>query len=330
MVVFSGWIVRERPEGPEASLEELDSGLLPDFDTKVVVRYSSLNYKDAIALQGRRGVIRRYPLIPGIDLVGEVTASSNPRWSPGDMVVLNGAGIGEEHHGGLAELANVRGDDCVALPEVFSASQAAAIGTAGFTAALSLRALERSGLTPDSGPVLVTGAGGGVGSVAIALLANSGFETVAVTGRPDELRDQLKGLGATRIIARHEVADPDRPLGKQRWAGVIDSVGGPILAGALSTLQHSGVATTCGLAAGAEFPGNVLPFIIRGVSLLGIDSVRISRGLRQDAWERMARDLPPTLLDGVTRTVGLGDAKRVAAELMAGRGTGRTVVEIGG
>lgn len=328
MTTFTGWIVKETSDGRQASLEELDSEILDDLDTTVRVRYSSVNYKDALALQGKPGVIRRFPLVPGIDLVGEVESSSNGRWHEGDVVVLNGAGIGEELHGGLAERAVVNGDALVAVPEQFTPAQAAAIGTAGYTAALSLLAMETAGLTPERGPVLVTGAGGGVGSVAIALLSSSGYETVAATGRPEALGDRLTSLGAAQVIDRAELDTKSKPLGKQRWAGVVDAVGGQILASALAGLDNGGVATACGLAAGPELPTTVLPFILRGVSLLGIDSVRTPYPLREAAWERMGRNLDPVLLDSVTTTIPLAQAQDLAAEVLAGRGTGRTVVDV--
>lgn len=326
---FTGWIVRKDDDRATATLETLTDDLLTDGDTTVRVLYSGINYKDALALQGKPGVIRNHPLVPGIDLVGEVTASDG-RWSVGDVVVATGAGVGEERHGGLAELARVRGDDLVALPQQFTARQAAAIGTGGFTAALSVLALQRHGLGPDRGPVLVTGSGGGVGSVAVALLAGCGYEVHAVTGRPDELGDRLRTLGATEVLAREDVDTKGRPLAKQRWAGCVDAVGGPLLASALSSLHQEGVATTCGLAGGAAFDGNVMPFILRGVSLVGIDSVRTPAERRAAAWELMGRALKPSLVDEVTTTVALADVQDVAAELLAGRGTGRTVVEVAG
>lgn len=327
-MTFTAWIVRQTESGAQAALENLDENILEDLDTTVRVTYSGINYKDALALQGRPGVIRKHPLIPGIDLVGEVVESRNPRWSAGDRVVMTGAGFGEEHHGGLSQLATVSGDDLVAVPDAFSAKQAAAIGTAGFTASLSLLALQRAGLTPDRGPVLVTGAGGGVGSVALALLAGSGYEAHAVTGRPDELRDQLTALGASTIVSREDLDTGGKPLAKQRWAGVIDAVGGAPLASALACLHQEGVATTCGLAAGPKFAGNVMPFILRGVSLLGIDSVRTPADRRAAAWQLLAEAFAPQRLDGITRTVALADVQHTAEELLAGRGTGRTVVEV--
>ncbi|KOG62672.1 MDR family oxidoreductase [Streptomyces varsoviensis] len=325
---FTGWITRESPDGHSATLEELDSGILEDRDTTLRVHYSSVNYKDALALQGRPGVVRRLPLVPGIDVTGEVVGSRHPLWREGDMVTLNGAGLGEDRHGGLAELATVDGGDLVAVPAPFTPAQAAAVGTAGFTAALGLLALERQGLAPEHGPVLVTGAGGGVGSIAVALLAHAGYEVIAATGRPELLHDRLTALGAAQVVDRAELAPKGRPLAKQRWAGVVDAVGGPVLAGALAGLRHSGTATTCGNAASAEFPGNVLPFILRGVALIGIDSVRTPRGRREAAWQLLARHLDPALLDGVTRTIPLAAVQDAAAGMLAGQGTGRIVVDV--
>ena len=325
---FTGWITRELPDGHRATLEELDSGVLEDRDTTLRVHYSSVNYKDALALQGRPGVVRRHPLVPGIDVTGEVLTSSHHRWRQGDLVTLNGAGLGEDRHGGLAGLAAVDGGDLVPVPAPFTPAQAAAIGTAGFTAALSLLALERQGLAPEHGPVLVTGAGGGVGSIAVALLAHAGYEVIAATGRPEILHDRLTAIGAAHIVDRAELDPKGRPLAKQRWAGVVDAVGGPVLAGALAGLRHSGTATTCGLAASAEFPGNVLPFILRGIGLIGIDSVRTPRGRREAAWQVLAHHLDPALLDSLTRTIPLAAVQDAAADMLAGQGTGRIVVDV--
>ncbi len=326
MTTFPAWIVRE--DGAGATLEELDTALLDDLDTTVRVRYSSINYKDALALHGRPGVVRRTPLVVGIDLTGEVVASRHPRWKAGDVVTLDGAGLGEDLHGGLAGMARVAGDDLVAVPEVFTARQAAAIGTAGFTAALALLALERHGLAPTDGPVLVTGAGGGTGGLAVALLHHAGYQVVAATGRPDQLRDRLTALGAADVVDRRELETQTRPLGPQRWAGVVDATGGTVLAGALATLRHGGAAAAFGLAGGTRLATTVLPFILRGVALLGIDSVRTDPALRRAAWERLARDLDPARLDTLTRVVPLDQAKTAASTLLDGQGTGRTVVEV--
>lgn len=325
---FPGWIVRKDDGASTATLEDLDDSILEDLDTTIRVCFTSINYKDALALHGRPGVVRHTPLVPGIDLTGEIVQTSHPRWKAGDVVTLNGAGLGEEHHGGLAGIARVCGDDLVAVTEAFTPRQTAAIGTAGFTAALSLLALERHGLDPQDGPVLVTGAGGGSGSIAVALLASSGYRVVAATGRPDRLAERLSGLGAAEVIDRAELEQQTRPLGGQRWAGVIDSAGGSVLAGALATLQHGGVAAAFGLAASSHLPTTVLPFILRGIALLGVDSVRTEPALRQAAWERLARDLDPVHLDSLIRTVPLSEARTAAELLLAGQGTGRTVVEV--
>lgn len=328
MTTFPGWIVREHDDATTATLEDLDEGVLDDLDTTVRVTYSDINYKDALALHGRPGIVRRTPLIAGIDLVGEVVESRHDRWRPGDPVTLNGAGLGEQLHGGLAAMARVNGDDLVRVPDAFTPAQAAAIGTAGFTAALALLAVEGHGLTPDDGPVLITGAGGGAGGIAVALLSRSGYRVVAATGRPEQLHERLTGLGAAEVIHRKELEAQTHPMGKQRWAGVIDSAGGTILAGALSTLRHGGVAAAFGNAAGARLPITVLPFILRGVALLGIDSVRASPVLRRAAWERLARDLDPVHLDALTRVVALEQARSAASELLEGHGTGRIVVQM--
>jgi acrylyl-CoA reductase (NADPH) len=328
MTSFPAWVVRQDDGKNAVALEEMAESALDDLDTTVRVWFSGINYKDALALHGRPGVVRRTPLIAGIDLVGEVVASTHGGWAAGDIVTLNGAGLGENLHGGLAGMARVNGDDLIAIPDAFTPAQAAAIGTAGFTAALSLLALERIGLSPEGGPVLVTGAGGGVGSIAIALLSRSGYEVVAATGRVDDLRDRLVALGASDVIDRASLETAGRPLGTQRWSGVIDSVGGTILASALASLNAGGVAATCGLAAGADLPTTVLPFILRGITLTGIDSVHASPCLRHDAWGLLAHDLDPGLLDGVTSIVDLPDAQDAATELLEGRGTGRTVVAI--
>ncbi len=328
MTSFPAWVIRQEDGKNTAALEQVEDTMLDDLDTTVRVLFSGINYKDALVLHGRPGVVRRTPLIAGIDLVGEVIESAHSRWAAGDVVALNGAGLGEDLHGGLAGLARVNGDDLVAVPDTFTPAQAAAIGTAGFTAALSVLALEHNGLDPEDGPVLVTGAAGGVGSIAIALLGRSGYQVIAATGRPDALGGRLVALGATEVIDRASLATPGKPLAAQRWSGVLDSVGGTILANALASLNAGGVAATCGLAAGAELPTTVLPFILRGITLAGIDSVHTTPSLRHDAWELLANDLDPQLLDAVTRIVDLADARDAAAELLEGRGTGRTVVSI--
>jgi acrylyl-CoA reductase (NADPH) len=329
-----------------------DDDLMPG-DVLVDVEYSSLNYKDALALAGRPGVIRSYPLIPGIDLVGTVAASESPLWAPGDRVILNGWGIGESHHGGLAERARVKSEWLVALPGGMDARRAAAIGTAGFTAMLAVLALERAGVTvaeapsvaelveappvaepveapaPDSSPILVTGAAGGVGSIAIALLAARGNRVTASTGRTAEA-DYLRALGASEIIDRATLSEAGKPLQTQRWAGAIDSVGGHTLANVLAQTQYGGTVASCGLAQSAELPATVMPFILRAVTLTGINSVFAPRALREEAWGRLATDLDPALLDGITETIGLADAVGRAGDVLAGRVRGRLVVDVRG
>lgn len=309
-----------------------DAFLLPG-DVTVAVEYSGLNYKDGLAIGGRPGVARTSPLIPGIDLVGTVESSADPRWRAGDRVVLNGDGIGESHHGGLAERARVRGDALVRVPAAISSAQAAAIGTAGFTAMLSVLALERHGVDPvevrESGSsVLVTGAAGGVGSVAVAVLSGLGYPVTASTGRVDELAGYLTDLGATAIIDRAELGDPGRPLQSQRWAGVVDAVGSHTLVNALAQTRYGGIVTACGLAQGPDLPGTVLPFILRGVTLVGINSVEAPAALREVAWRRLATDLDEEALAAMTSVIPLAAAVPAAEEILAGRLRGRTVVDV--
>lgn len=321
--MLTAWLVTDK--NTPAQLTQLPEDTLTG-DTLVRVHSSSLNYKDALALHGRPGVLRTYPLIAGIDLTGEVIETSHEAWKPGDLVTLNGAGLGESYHGGLATLARVRGRDLVAVPEAFTATQASAIGTAGVTARLAITALEGNGLIPEDQPVLVTGANGGVGSLAIALLAAQGYEVTAATGRPEDLGDRLTALGASQVIHRDELLSTRRPLSSERWSGVIDGLGGDYLAGALAGVCQDGAVAAYGLAASAQLPTSVLPFILRGVSLLGINSVGVSAGMRQMTWDYLARDLSGELLDSLTVTVGLDQAQEAASELLAGRGLGRTVV----
>ena len=308
-----------------AGLVELDDVDLMPGDVTIDVEYSGVNFKDGLAITGRPGVIGSYPLIPGIDLVGTVTASDSPLWSAGDRVILNGWGIGEKHHGGLAERARVSGEWLVALPDGVDAERAAAVGTAGLTAMLSVLALERHGI--GDGDVLVTGAAGGVGSVAIALLAKLGHRVVASTGRSEE-RDYLIGLGAAEVIDRTQLGEQGRPMQSQRWAAVVDSVGSHTLVNAIAQTNYGGVVAACGLAQGPDLPGSVLPFILRAVTLAGINSVYAPRELRVEAWQRLAADLDGAVLDGMTTTVGLSDAVSVAERIMRGRVRGRTVVDV--
>ena len=297
-------------------------------DVTVAVQWSTLNYKDGLAITGRAPVVRRFPMIPGIDFAGVVESSSSPAWQPGDKVILNGWGVGETHLGAYAEKARVKGQWLVRLPERLTARDAMAIGTAGYTAMLSVMALERHGLKPDHGPVLVTGAAGGVGSVAVALLAKLGYTVIASTGRKSEA-EYLKGLGANEIIERAELSGPPKPLAKERWAAAVDSVGSATLANVLSMTKYGGAVAACGLAAGMDLPGSVAPFILRGVSLLGIDSVQCSPKLRTEAWRRLESDLDRGKLEAMTTQIGLPEVIEMAGAILDGRVRGRIVVKIG-
>ncbi|MBX0301210.1 oxidoreductase [Cryobacterium sp. 1639] len=311
-----------------AAMTTLDDDALMAGDVTVAVEFSSINYKDGLALMGKPGVVRVWPLVAGIDLVGTVETSSDPRWAAGDRVILNGAGIGESHHGGLAERARVSGGSLVRLPDAVSAQRAAAVGTAGFTAMLAVLALERGGVSPDSGDVLVTGAAGGVGSIAILLLAARGYRVVASTGRGEELGDYLRGLGATEVLDRHTIDGAGKPLQTQRWAGAIDSVGSATLANILAQTNQGGVVASCGLAQGADLPTTVLPFILRAVTLAGINSVEAPLPLREEAWARLAAELDLDKLDSLTTVIPFADSFAAAESILAGRVHGRTVVDV--
>jgi acrylyl-CoA reductase (NADPH) len=308
-------------------VQTLDDSALPEGDVTVQVDYSTVNYKDGLAMTGKSPVVRKFPLTPGIDLAGTVTDSQHPLFKAGDKVVLNGWGVGESHSGGLAQKARLKGDWLVHLPSAFTPRQAMAIGTAGYTAMLCVMALQKHGVTPDKGDILVTGAGGGVGSVAIALLAKLGYRVVASTGRQHEA-DYLRQLGAADIMDRSELSAPGKPLAKERWAGVVDTVGSHTLANACASTKYGGVVTACGLAQGMDFPSSVAPFILRGVTLAGIDSVMAPRALREAAWARLAKDLDPAQLERMTREVGLADALALGSEILAGQVRGRVVVNV--
>ncbi|BAN48818.1 MDR family oxidoreductase [Metapseudomonas resinovorans] len=325
--MFNAILIEKDEAGYRASNTRLDEAALPEGDVTIKVAYSTLNYKDGLAITGKSPVVRQFPIVPGIDLAGTVEASSHPDYQVGDAVLLNGWGVGETHWGGLAQKARLKGDWLIPLPAGFSARQAMAIGTAGYTAMLCLLALERHGLKPGQGDVLVTGANGGVGSFAIALLAGLGYRVVAATGRPEEA-DYLKGLGAAEIIARQELSEPGRPLGKERWVAAIDSVGSHTLANVCAGLKADGAVAACGLAQGMDLPASVAPFILRGVSLLGINSVTRPRAERIEAWDRLVRDLDIAQLDAITREIGLGDAIATAHDLLAGKVRGRVVVNL--
>jgi acrylyl-CoA reductase (NADPH) len=310
-----------------ASVVEMGEQDLMQGDVTVAVDYSTVNYKDALALTGRADVIRRFPLIPGIDLAGTVEASSYPGIARGDRVVANGWGLSQTHHGGYAQKARVRGEWLVRIPEPFSTKDAMAIGTAGYTAMLSVLALEHGGLTPARGDILVTGANGGVGSIAIAILSGLGYRVVGSTGRPEEA-DYLRELGAAEILDRRTLSEPGKPIAAERWAGAVDSVGSYTLANLLAQTQYRGVVTACGLAQGLDLPGSVLPFILRNVTLAGIDSVNAPQEARIEAWSRLARDLDLSKLARTIQVVGLAEVPDVVREMFKGKVQGRTVVDV--
>ena len=327
--MFSGILISKDDAGQSAAIAQLDEAQLPAGDVSVDVEYSTLNYKDGLAITGSSPVVRRFPMVPGIDLAGVVTSSSHADWKAGDKVVLNGWGVGEAHWGGLAQKARLQGDWLVPLPGTFTSRQAMAVGTAGYTASLCVEALLAQGVTPQQGEVLVTGATGGVGSIAVALLARAGFTVIAATGKAAEA-DYLKQLGASDVIDRAALSAAGKPMQKERWAGVVDSVGSHTLANACAQTRYGGVIAACGLAQGMDFPASVAPFILRGVSLLGIDSVMAPRPPRLAAWNRLAKDLDPALLEVIATDIGLADALGVAADLLAGKVRGRVVVDVNG
>ncbi|MFZ5512078.1 MAG: MDR family oxidoreductase [Pseudomonadota bacterium] len=325
--MFKAIMITKDDAGYRAELQEVDEGRLPEGDVTVRVAYSTLNYKDALAITGKSPVVRSFPMVPGIDFAGTVEASSHPEFKAGDAVVLNGWGVGEVHWGGLAQKARVKGDWLIPLPAAFTPRQAMAIGTAGYTAMLCVMALERHGLKPDMGEILVTGASGGVGSVAVALLGARGYRVVASTGKAQEA-DYLKSLGAAEIVDRAQFSSPGKPLAKERWAGAVDTVGSHTLANVCASMKYRGVVAACGLAQGMDFPSTVAPFILRGVTLAGVDSVYCPRPERLEAWQRLARELDPAKLDAITAEIALGEAIAKAPELLAGKVRGRIVVDV--
>jgi acrylyl-CoA reductase (NADPH) len=325
---FKAIVIEKVDGGTKAALVDFDKDNLMDGDVTVGVEYSTLNYKDGLAVTGKAPVVRRFPMIAGVDFAGTVESSTHANWKPGDKVILNGWGCGETHLGAYAQKARVKGDWMVSLPQTMSMREAMAIGTAGYTAMLAVMALERHGLTPASGPIAVTGAAGGVGSVAIAILSKRGFSVHAVTGRPQET-GYLKGLGAVEILDRKELSGPAKPLAKERWAGGIDAVGSTTLANLLSMTRYGGAIAACGLAGGIDLPGSVAPFILRGVCLYGIDSVMCPLERRREAWKRLENDLDRQKLGTMTREIGLSDVIRVAPEILSGQVRGRIVVKIG-
>ena len=328
MSTFKAIVVDKAESGQTVRLADFDERELMEGDVTVGVEYSTLNYKDGLALTGKAPVVRRFPMIAGIDFAGTVQSSSHPGWKPGDKVILNGWGLGETHLGGYAQKARVKGDWLVRLPQSMSTRQAMAIGTAGYTAMLAVMALERAGVAPARGAVIVTGAAGGVGSVAIALLAKLGYTVIASTGRPAEA-GYLKGLGATEVIERKELTGPVRPLSKERWAGGIDAVGSTTLANVLSMTRYGGAVAACGLAGGMDLPTSVAPFILRGVSLIGIDSVMCPLAMRQQAWGRLETDLDQAKIAAMTAEIGLGEVIDAGARVVAGEVRGRIVVKVG-
>ncbi|HXF89908.1 MAG TPA: MDR family oxidoreductase [Xanthobacteraceae bacterium] len=327
MSTFKAIRIEKAEQGQKVDLVDFDEKDLMDGDVTVRVEWSTLNYKDGLAITGRAPVVRRFPMIAGIDLAGTVEQSSHPKWKPGDKVILNGFGLGETHLGAYAEKARVKGDWLVALPKSFSTRDAMAIGTAGFTAMLAVLALEKFGVSPARGPLLVTGAAGGVGSVAVALLAKLGYQVIASTGRPQEA-DYLKSLGAAEVIDRKELTGPVRPLAKERWAGGIDSVGSTTLANVLSMTRYGGAVAACGLAGGMDLPASVAPFILRGVSLLGIDSVQCPLTMREQAWGRLESDLDRAKMVKMTAEIGLSEVMAMAPRILEGQVRGRIVVKI--
>lgn len=320
-------LTQPAPRETHAECVEIDESRLPEGTVRVAVSHSTLNYKDALAITGRSPVVRQFPMVPGIDFAGTVLDSEDGRFRPGDAVLLNGWGVGETHWGGLAQQARVNGDWLIRRPEAFSAQDAMAIGTAGYTAMLCVMALQDRGVAPADGPVLVTGANGGVGSIAVALLARLGFEVHASTGRPEQAA-HLQALGAAQIVERSSLDAPGKPLQKERWAAAVDSVGSHTLANVCASVRYGGCVAACGLAQGMDLPATVAPFILRGVSLLGIDSVYAPVQRRERAWQRLAQELPREVLQRNTEVAGLADVVALAPRLLAGQVRGRVVVDM--
>lgn len=327
-MTFQALLLTQADGATQAAVTPLDESSLPaEGDVLVAVDYSTINFKDGLAITGRSPVVRKWPMVAGIDGAGIVLESTHPRWNAGDKVVLNGYGVGETHWGCLAQRARLKGDWLVALPAAFTTRQAMGIGTAGYTAMLSVLALERAGVKPGDGEVLVTGASGGVGSVAIAILSRLGYRVVASTGKTAEA-DFLKALGAVDVIDRAELGKPNKPMQKERWAAVVDSVGSHTLVNACAQVRYGGAVTACGLAQGLDFPGSVAPFILRGITLYGIDSVMAPMARREEAWQRLAQDLQPDRLHAITREIGLSEAIDAGRKIVEGGMRGRVVVNV--
>jgi acrylyl-CoA reductase (NADPH) len=325
--MFQGILIEKDQQGYRAALQTINDDQLSAGDVTIKVLYSTLNYKDALAITGAAPVVRQFPLIPGIDLVGTVEHSESDKFTIGDTVLLNGFGVGEAHNGGLATKARLNSEWLIRLPQAMSPHQAMAIGTAGYTAMLCVIALEKNGITPSSGEILVTGANGGVGSFAIAILAKLGYQVVASTGRVDQA-DYLKKLGAADVIDRATLSEPGRPLAKERWAGAIDSVGSHTLVNVCASMQYGGTVAACGLAQGMDFPASVAPFILRGITLAGIDSVMRPLEDRVEAWQRLADILSPDVFTDIATDISLSQVVAVAKELLAGKVQGRVIVDI--
>lgn len=325
--MFKAVLIEGSRSDQKVSITSISDTQLPEGDVEVDIAFSTLNYKDALAITGKAPIAKHYPMIPGIDFAGTVSKSNHPDFQMGDLVILNGWGVGEKHWGGLAEKARVSGDWLVPLPSAFTPKQAMAIGTAGYTAMLCVIALEKHGLTPKNGEILVTGAAGGVGSVAVALLAKLGFSVTAVTGRPEEAVF-LKSLGANKVMHRAELSKPGKPLTGEAWAGAIDVAGSHVLANVCAGIQYQGAVAACGLAAGMDFPSTVAPFILRGITLYGIDSVMAPKNKRLEAWHRLAEVLDTSLLDSLTTEVAFNEVINAANQLMEGKVRGRIVVPI--
>ena len=325
--MFNGILIEKDEHSYRATLQSIDENVLPEGDVTVKVSHSTLNYKDALAITGKSPVVRKFPMIPGIDLVGTVTHCDSNKFNVGDTVLLNGFGVGENHCGGLAQKARLKSEWLIPLPKAFSPQQAMAIGTAGYTAMLCVIALEKNGITPDKGDILVTGANGGVGSFSIAILAKLGYNVVASTGRVEQAQ-YLEKLGASEIIDRKMLSEPGRPLAKERWAGAIDSAGSHTLANICASMKYGGVVAACGLAQGMDLPASVAPFILRGITLAGIDSVMRPIEDRLEAWQSLADILTPDVFEDISTSIGLSDVIAVADDLMSGKVRGRVVVDV--
>lgn len=325
--MFKALVIDNDEQGYRTTLKELDESQLPDHDVTLEVSYSTLNYKDALAIGNKGPIVRHFPMVPGIDFVGRVIASRHQEWQQDDTALLTGWGVGEKQWGGLAQKASVPGDWLVEVPAALSPLQTMAIGTAGFTAMLCVLALEKQGVTPARGPVLVTGASGGVGSFSVSLLARLGYQVIASSGRADDSDYLIDTLGAASVIDRAELAQPGKPLAKERWAAAIDSVGSHTLSNVLASTQRDGVVAACGMAQGLDLPGSVAPFILRGVTLTGVDSVMCPKSLRQQAWQRLATLVDSDLLGQMTQVIPLSEAKNGAQRLLDGKVRGRLIVD---